>query len=245
MAKSRVELVVRGSNRRPRYEYVVSLGSFCGPALELRRYGLREASYPFDWVVINVEALVQVLERRFTGFLQWDAMVPHPILPHVVRDSHSCVDFHHDFDHTRDLEVQCDSVLQRYQRRIDRFYASAANRTLFVLYLVSDADYAYLDANFTRLMELLRGLNPGNDLILIANSNQPSVCGGSSVYLVDPDEGDTVARRFLAKNRDLRLHLLFLRYPITRRISNLHRHLRYRLVGLWPRLVRRCRNVLG
>lgn len=33
------------------YKHVISLGSFCSPALKIERLGLRDGSYPFDWVL--------------------------------------------------------------------------------------------------------------------------------------------------------------------------------------------------
>ena len=35
------------------YERVISLGWFCGPALEMKRIGLRDGSYPFDWMLTH------------------------------------------------------------------------------------------------------------------------------------------------------------------------------------------------
>ncbi len=34
-----------------KFEHVISLGFFCSPALELKKLGFRDASYPFDWVI--------------------------------------------------------------------------------------------------------------------------------------------------------------------------------------------------
>lgn len=37
------------------YKHVISLGFFCSVALELERKGLRDASYPFDWLISDFQ----------------------------------------------------------------------------------------------------------------------------------------------------------------------------------------------
>lgn len=42
--------------------YVVSLGSSCMPAIQLKRKGLKVASYPFDWAKSTIESLYLILK---------------------------------------------------------------------------------------------------------------------------------------------------------------------------------------
>lgn len=39
------------------FKHIISLGHFCGVAQELERLGLRDASYPFEWLITSSSAL--------------------------------------------------------------------------------------------------------------------------------------------------------------------------------------------
>lgn len=60
------------------YKHVISLGSFCSPALEIERLGLRDGSYPFDWVLSrSMNNVVELISNGFSDlfnvdyFYQW------------------------------------------------------------------------------------------------------------------------------------------------------------------------------
>ncbi|WP_258833483.1 papain-like cysteine peptidase [Peribacillus frigoritolerans] len=47
------------------YDVIISLGSWCGPSLILRRF-----SFPLDWVVSNsLPDVSRILKNRFVGFM--------------------------------------------------------------------------------------------------------------------------------------------------------------------------------
>ncbi|CAK0808484.1 unnamed protein product, partial [Prorocentrum cordatum] len=54
-----------------RHVQVVSVGSYCGAKLTLRRLGLGEAHMPFDWMRTSVRGLIHWLQHDFEGFLDW------------------------------------------------------------------------------------------------------------------------------------------------------------------------------
>lgn len=52
------------------YDVIISLGSWCGPSLNLRRHNLRRFSFPLDWVVSNsLPDVSRILKNRFVGFM--------------------------------------------------------------------------------------------------------------------------------------------------------------------------------
>ena len=53
----------------PKTPLCISLGSTCGPALNLRSLGIRTVAYPFDWVISPFEALINALNDDFQYFL--------------------------------------------------------------------------------------------------------------------------------------------------------------------------------
>ena len=52
------------------YERVISLGWFCGPALEMKRIGLRDGSYPFDWMLTHdFSKIISMIEEKDFTFI--------------------------------------------------------------------------------------------------------------------------------------------------------------------------------
>ncbi|KWW21504.1 MULTISPECIES: DUF1796 family putative cysteine peptidase [Peribacillus] len=53
-----------------KYDVIISLGSWCGPSLNLRRHNLRRFSFPLDWVVSNsLSDVNKLLKNGFDGFM--------------------------------------------------------------------------------------------------------------------------------------------------------------------------------
>jgi len=215
---------------------VISLGYFCSTALELQRYGLRDASYPLDWNITPLQSALAAIESGFHGFLQLDHLVPEP---HRVLDSGSGIFLYNDFDPMLPIGDQYEMVRNRYVRRIQRFQEAIRQPTLFVRYIDTESrerqgaeveptlnldEFTYLHENMAVILAVLRRNNPQNDLLLIGNAGLPARCGGLPVYTVVPDEGDWVARKFLKKNQALKRKLLMLPYPLSLRLANLLRY---------------------
>lgn len=56
------------------YDEHVSLGGTCKVALKLKELGYRKGSYPFDWIVVNVETIVELMENEFDGWTSRENM---------------------------------------------------------------------------------------------------------------------------------------------------------------------------
>jgi hypothetical protein len=218
---------------RTQYRHVISLGYLCSSAMELERYGFREASYPLDWVICSIAPTLALLESGFQDFLKSDLYLRRDDLKeYVVHDLKSGVDFYHDFDEERAIGEQFEGVRDKYARRIQRWRRAMGDRTLFVRYIENLEEFEYLDDNIDAVLALLRRSHPLNDLLLVGNEDLPPNCGQLQVYRVDRDKDDTVAREFLRKSPQLRRRLRGLDYPIGLRVSNYLRYLRTRR---WPK----------
>ena len=49
---------------------IVSLGSNCAVAYQLKELQLRNQAYPFDWAKVSLNSLIKVLENNFTDYCQ-------------------------------------------------------------------------------------------------------------------------------------------------------------------------------
>lgn len=67
------------------YKHVISLGFFCSVALELERKGLRDASYPFDWLISDFQGVIKVIENRFYDFLNIDFFSQNKECMHIFK----------------------------------------------------------------------------------------------------------------------------------------------------------------
>ena len=51
------------------YNNIISIGFNCAIAASLRRYGLRNRTYPFDWGVSTMEGVLTAVKEKFADFL--------------------------------------------------------------------------------------------------------------------------------------------------------------------------------
>lgn len=53
------------------HDVIVSLGSACNPAMQLRRHNLRTFSGPLDWSVsLSLSDVSRLLKNKFNGFME-------------------------------------------------------------------------------------------------------------------------------------------------------------------------------
>lgn len=187
-----------------KFEHIISLGHFCGVAQELERLGLRDASYPFDWLITQRSAAEELIENRFEDFLSYDLLYQDSAHPEIYRNKRYGfgVSFYHDFSAYIPLDKQLDAVVQKYNRRIKRFYDAIREPTLFIRYINNEEDVAFYRNNFDNLPSPANFSCPQNELLLVIDSRFK--CEGlPNAFYVDCDNGDTVARRFTDKNDEL------------------------------------------
>lgn len=99
---------------------VVSLGANCIPAYQSLIYGLRSASYPFDWVVSDIESIIINLEENFLHFLDIKYCSPNACW---ITNNYNKILFLHEYHEFND---ECDMkffplIHAKYERRIERF----------------------------------------------------------------------------------------------------------------------------
>lgn len=199
------------------YEHIVSLGYFCGVALELERIGLRDASGPFDWVIAPWAGVAELLTSGFDDLFEADAFEQDPRTPEHYRNSKYGIAFYHDFDRWISFDAQLPNVREKYERRIERFYANASDPTLFVRYVRDENEVDELRDTLPAVISLLRELNCDNDVLLVGNDSlDPHLLN----YVFACDEGDVVARRFLDNSPELAQRLIN-GFPDERRKKNL------------------------
>lgn len=189
-----------------KFHNLVSLGFFCGPASELERIGLRRASYPFDWLISDFQAVMNLIETNFDGFLEYKNLYQHKKNPNYYFDIKNKIHFFHDFDSFESLKGQIEKVKIKYDRRILRFYQTIVEPTLFIRYIANQEELEYIEDNHEKIINTLKFFNKNNELILVGNEDLLSRV--LNIYIVKSDDNDIVAREFLNKNKELKDYLL-------------------------------------
>lgn len=193
-----------------RFKHVISLGYFCSPALELRRIRVRDGSYPFDWVIsYDFASVLYLVENHFEDLLSEDLLYQLKELPNCYRNKKFKVDFYHDFDELKKLRGQLFKVKEKYNRRVNRFYNSIKQPTLFIRYISSPEELLYINNNYEKIQTLFKQFNPNNEVHYVANSDLYSEENSNiNIWYVEKDKCENVARRFLEKNDQLEKYIL-------------------------------------
>lgn len=188
------------------YKHIISLGYFCSTALEIERFGYRDGSYPFDWVLSH--DFTKVLELIKTGFADlFDTafFCQRKAMPSAYENVKYDIVFIHDFLAHKSFDGQIPHVKEKYQRRIERFYKSISEPTIFIRYIRSAEEYSFIWDNYDMILSLLKQFNSSNDILYIANESIRNTRKGEipQVFFVAEDEHDSVARKFADKIPDL------------------------------------------
>lgn len=107
----------------------ISIGADCTPALTLRELGIREASFPFDWVTTPLESVIALFRSDFQSFLDLEEIEILEIAsdewykpnhePNYAYNRKCGIAYHH--DQMSEGVLQPDFVA-KYRRRIERMY---------------------------------------------------------------------------------------------------------------------------
>lgn len=226
-----------------KYDFIISLGFFCGVSTELDRIGLRDFSGPFDWVISSWDGIMKCLENDFCDLLEINNLEQYSNEPSYFIDTNYEISFFHDFNEYLSLEEQIEKVKEKYLRRIKRFKKNIEHSTLFIRYIKDQEEAFKIENNHSYIKKLLKSFNPENEIIFIVNNG---VClRGIEAYFVDKDDGDSVARSFLEVNKELKNYLCSDIYGEEKRVDNIKNYRkkkRIKKLMKYPKKIERILN---
>ncbi|MBO0440393.1 DUF1796 family putative cysteine peptidase [Candidatus Enterococcus ikei] len=149
------------------YENIISLGFFCSVASDLEKLGVRNASYPFDWLISSWKSVEELIDNEFEDFLS-DELI-YQIEGARYKNLRYDLNFYHDFDEYKDYYSQIDQVRSKYNRRIHRFYRDIQKPTLFIRYIKDQEELAYLEENYDTVCQKLCKFNKNNNILFLMN----------------------------------------------------------------------------
>lgn len=159
-----------------KYGVIYSLGTDCACASYKNRFNLRICSGPFDWLTrASFETRVNLILNDFKNFLNIEDLIPLEKDPKVFNDEkcdyyeniRNCFHYYHDFLMGIPLEEQIDTIKEKYNRRIKRFYEKIAKeKRVLLIWLVRYQDMD--DDVFRKLCdEIMKKFNKKIDFLII------------------------------------------------------------------------------
>lgn len=183
----------------------ISLGYFCSVAIELEKLGLRNESSPFDWVISDFEGVIMAMQEHFVDFLSYKYLFQKKSNHAIYKNTKYNISFFHDFNKYESLKKQLPKVQEKYNRRINRFYKSITEPTLFIRYISDEKkiegkskELIWIEENYDYILGVIKSFNEHNEIIFIANDGVSST--KLVIYNVQKDENDLVARNPIYKN---------------------------------------------
>lgn len=184
--------------------------------------GLRTHSGPFDWqACVDFSKRIELIDTQFKDFfgnLNEKGLYQKVSEPWIYFMKEVGVFLVHDFTMYKPLSEQLTEVRKKYERRVASFYRQIAQKTLFIYYVNTDKDVDYINQNIDNIKNVLCKFNSCNEIIFVANLGKH--LDVAPTYYVVPDTGDTVARKFLDKNADLKQFLENLPFDERQRCIN-------------------------
>lgn len=165
----------------------ISLGEVCTVGAALQAFELRNAAYPFDWIISQYKPLCTVLEQNFHDFLNADYLS-------VREDNHGVINkyglvFVHDFptfNYIGNLETEdivnenvlhpnwlqfLPAIQKKYDRRIQRLH-DVCNDNKKIYFIRHGGIQSQNQA--CALRDILKTAYPYLDFILVIVGNDPS-----------------------------------------------------------------------
>jgi|WetSurMetagenome_2_1015567.scaffolds.fasta_scaffold25363_3 hypothetical protein len=233
---------------KTKFKHIISLGHFCSVASELERFGLRDSSDPFDWVICDIQTVTSLLKNNFDNLFDLELLSKNKLYPYIVQHQDFKFDFYHDFHPEIDLKQQISVVASKYRKRINRFYSRIEEPTLFIRYIENnEIDFWYNDAH--EMLGLLKSFNPENSIILIINDDvsiDVSRINSSvqQVFFVKKDQNDSISREFLRYNKNISSYLNHISYPRLKRIKNYVSYCNKRIPKLSSKIFKKIRTLI-
>lgn len=122
------------------YDFIFSLGEDCGCTVYLKKFNLRKASYPFDWITnASFEQRIDMLVNNFKDFFNIEdfELIPNDYAKNdFYNNTKTGFYFYHDFPKNSKLSEKFLEVKEKYMRRITRLYndINEAKNILIVWY---------------------------------------------------------------------------------------------------------------
>jgi len=138
------------------FDYIVSLGWYCGVAASISRNGFRECSGPFDWMFSDFDAVLHFLETRFKDYLDRS---------HLKEIDKLTFEDDRGIKYTHDIKTNLDddyaNIKDKYDRRVQKFLSFT--NILFIRAVRNKEEISYIKCH----EEYIRKTIGANEIVFL------------------------------------------------------------------------------
>lgn len=139
-----------------KYDLMISLGEFCLTAMCLKKTGITPKTYPFDWSAgvlwdksgeCGFKRKVDLICTDFFGAFEYKDFVefpnPHDKNCHALKNLNTGLQYLHDFPLNQTIPEYFPVFVEKYKRRIHRFYEDISKATSICFVFVTRAKHTF------------------------------------------------------------------------------------------------------
>ena len=194
-----------------KYYNLIPIGYSCDVALELECMGLRTKSYPFDWIISDLQSFLILLSNNFEDFINVNFLYKNNKYlskTYVVSHKKYNIEFYHDFYREKSISEQINSVYAKYYRRINRLYEDIKLPSLFIHYIKDIDDYYFIKKNYKKIDNFIKSYNRLNKIIFISNDNSFTFKKKIIIFYVKNKNDKYKEKKWLRNNKIIYKYLL-------------------------------------
>lgn len=196
-----------------KYKHVISLGWFCSVAEEIDKLGLRNASYPFDWILSDFKTVFDVIEGVCVDYLDAEQLVQDDKIKNFYSHrNRKCLTFVHDVNPYLDYQREIEKAEKKYARRLERLRHDMREPSIFLRYIMDSEEYQVIVEKRKEIENWIKSYHPDNQIIFIANEELGK---NEKIWSVKKDLDDSVARQFMMQLPELKKWLLSQEYDFS------------------------------
>lgn len=210
------------------YRNIISLGFNCSVAASLRKYGLRNRDYPFDWGVSTLEGVLAAVKEKFADLLDesWITDIEDSMYYHNKYQYNFVHDFQDGIWNEVDFHGQMQYVKNKYRRKVCNFLDDLeCGEVLFVRLIQNLQEAEYIAGNMESVKQILH-IGPnynGNSIIWIGEKLVVEYFRERNIPIYEAEivwkDGNTGL--LLDRNEELKQRLLYGQIDSGRQIENL------------------------
>lgn len=210
------------------YKCMISIGFNCAVAAGLRKYGLRNRDYPFDWGVSTMKGVLKAVKEKFADFLDesWIMEIENGMYYHNKYAYNFVHDFQDGIWKEVDFESQLQYVKEKYKRKICNFLNDLENGGVLFIRFVQDLEEArYIAENMEYVKETLCLGSTYNDNSVLWIGEKPVVEyfkeKAISIYEAEIVWEDGKTGLLFERNAELKQSLVYGRIDSSMQVKNL------------------------
>lgn len=195
------------SLEKGKYSFI-SLGYSCSVAMDLGSMGLREESYPFDWIISSFSGVIECINNDFLDFLSDEYLFQSKKEPWRYLNTKYHFWFQHDFDEKKSFDSQIQIIKEKYIRRSERLTQKMKHKCVFFRYIHNQEDVNYICENKRYINKVLDIDGKNRIIIYLAGKKGIDYKNIEPIFFSKSGKGNSVGKHPIISNVFLNRELI-------------------------------------